>query len=372
MLALSCTSMDNTYRDLWSDGERIYPAAADSVAVFPGKNRIRLDWQIFNDPNVATARIYWNYDADSSVVQINATGNTDMVSATLTNMPEGPYSFTIYTFDRQSNRSVPVNVTGKVYGDSYEKTLLNKLLKSAAYEDGVLAIAWGNVDDTSLGVKLTYLSTSGDNTVLNIAADADSTYIDDFDFDTDPYLEYTTVYIPEPQAIDTFYTAPVSVKARGLKILSRNAWTATASSFDARSGSSWRPPSYTIDGSMSTAWVNEIGGTHKETGVALSQQDYPHWLQIDMGSVITFNGVTMTFASVRNETPSSIEIAVSTDGVTWTPVRANPYLVQNVANVVQFFEFPDAKTGRYFRITALTASGNTKNIFVPEVGAYTL
>jgi len=78
------------------------------------------------------------------------------------------------------------------------------------------------------------------------------------------------------------------------------------------------------------------------------------------------NAITMTFATVRNETPKSIEVygGDSPDEMT----LLGSYAVMNQANIVQYFEFENV-TVRYFKINATAASGSTPNIYVPEIGA---
>jgi len=348
--------MDSTYRDLWDEGERIYPAPADSVAVFPGKNRLRLTWQIKGDPNVTSTRIYWNYDADSAIVPVSITDKVNYFSADLNNMAEAPYSFTVYTYDSKGNRSIPVSAVGRVYGDTYGKTLLNKLIKSASFDSDALTIEWGVGDAGSPGARLTYTNKDGETKTLFIDTKEELTVLSDFDMNN-PVFEYSTIYLPDPLAIDTFYTETLQIKARGLITYSRAGWTAEASSWDTRTGSSNRPPSYTLDGNMATAWVN---------GISPTQYQYPHWILIDMLEPHEINAVTMTFATVRNETPKSIEVygGDSPDEMT----LLGSYAVMNQANIVQYFEFENV-TVRYFKINATAASGSTANIYVPEIGA---
>ncbi len=357
----ACDNMDDTYRHFWEDGERVYPAPVDSVQVFPGRNRLGLSWIIKGDPNVTKARLYWNYDNDSVDVPIQTTGKGDTTNIVLNDMAEGSYSFAIYTYDSNSNRSVPINVVGKVYGDSYANSLLIRLINTATYADSLI-VAWGSPADAgSIGSELQYRSTSGEVKKLMAAPDADTTVVKDFDYTgTGGLFSYRTVFLPDSMAIDTFYTAATTVKARGPIIeLPRTGWTATASSFDNRSGANYRPPQNTLDGVTTTLWVNQIAST-----IA-----YPHWLSIDMGAIIeNVEGVSMTFATVRNETPKTVEVSVSVDGEEWTQV-----MVLDVLNKAgtQYFDFPAPMNIRHFKLNATAASGNTPNIAVAEVGAYT-
>ncbi|MGV8134572.1 MAG: DUF4998 domain-containing protein [Mangrovibacterium sp.] len=357
----ACSEMDHTYEHFWKDGERVYPAPADSVRVYSGKNRIALSWLIFGDPNVSKAKIYWNYEKDSLEVPIQSTGKGDTIKAMLSGMEERSYAFTIYTYDNQENRSIPVSAVGRVYGELYENSLLTRLLKSAFYTKGSLVLDWGDpADATSIGSELVYQNTEGITRTVSIATDADSTIVKDYDFHPDATFSYRTVYVPDSMAIDTFYTAFTTVKVKGPTIdLSKSGWTATASSFDSRSGSSYRPPVNTIDGKTSTVWVNQIS----------PQTYYPHTLTVDMGHVVEGVDGISVLVQKRNETPKSIEVQISTNGTEWSTIGL--YSVLNIANTVQYFDFPESQDIRYFKIVAITPTGATDNVVIVEVGAYT-
>jgi hypothetical protein len=265
----------------------------------------------------------------------------------------------VFTFNNNGDKSVPRSVVGTVYGDSYGNTLLPRYLQSAFHENNVLTITWGSpADEASIGSELYYKSSEGKQVKLIADNLAETTTIEDFVPELNPTISYRTIYVPT-MSIDTFYSAMQTVQAKGAPIYFPKAgWVATASSFDSRSGSSYRPPQNTIDDNLSTVWVNQIS----------PQMYYPHTLTIDMGTVIeNVAGVYMVVGQ-RNETPRSIEVYVSSDGTSWSLMGL--FTVENVAKIVQNFDFNEAQDMRYFRIIAREPSGNTPNIAIAEVGAY--
>src|SRR5690606_37578039 len=117
-------------------------------------------------------------------------------------------------------------------------------------------------------------------------------------------------------------------------------WTATASSFDTRSGASYRPASNAIDGNPATLWVNQIA----------PQTVFPHTITVDMGEVQeNIEG----FAIIsRLDSPSrakTVEFQTSEDGETWQS-HGNRELA-NVADK-QFFDFDAPVNARYFQMIA--------------------
>ncbi|SFL44490.1 DUF4998 domain-containing protein [Proteiniphilum acetatigenes] len=356
----SCGDMDETYRHFWENGEKVYPAPVDSLKIFTGRNRVALSWNIFGDPNVNSAKIFWNNRSDSLEVSIQSSGDKDSSYVVVDNLEEGTYSFEIFTYDLKGNRSVPRDGIGTVFGDVYERTLLPRMLHSANHKDDILMVLWGSMNDkTAIWSELYYKDLSGAQTKLIVQNDVDTTFIYDFDFESDPVLNYRTVYVP-PTSIDTFYTNMRTIAAKGAPLqFEKTNWTATASSFDSRAGASYRPPEFTIDNNLATLWVNQVS----------PQMNYPHTLTIDMGEIKeNVSGMSM-ITQRRNETPKTIMIEVSKDGISWNPMGT--YNVENIADITQTFDFYGEEDIRFFRMIALTPWGNTPNIAIPEVGAYT-
>ncbi|MDD2251025.1 MAG: DUF4998 domain-containing protein [Candidatus Cloacimonetes bacterium] len=356
---ISCSDMDETYRHFWEVGEKLYPAPVDSLQAHAGKNRIGLSWIIYGDPNVDKAKIFWENRSDSLEIPIQSNGGKDSMYVIIDNLAEGTYSFDILTYNKKGNISVSRSVIGTVFGDVYENSLLPRFMQSAFYKEDALFITWGNpADTTSIGSEICYRNMAGSYNRVIADNSAEITSIADYDYDSDPTFTYRTIYVP-PMAIDTFYSAVQTVKVKGAPhYYPKLNWTATASSFDSRPGGSYRPPQYTIDNNLSTIWVNQIS----------PQTYYPHTLTIDMGAVVSVDGVALRVQK-RNETPRLIDVYVSVDGIKWDLMGL--FTVENTANVVQNFDFYETQQIRYFRIVGKEPSGNTNNIVIAEVDAYT-
>lgn len=356
---VSCGDMDETYRHFWDEGEKVYPAPVDSLKLYSGKNRVAISWIIKGDPNVKKAKIYWNNNTDSLVVPLQSTGQNDSTYLLINDLAEGTYSFDVFTFNSNEDKSVPRSVVGTVFGDSYGNTLLPRYLQSAFHDNNILTITWGSpADETSIGSEINYKNSEGKSIIAIADNLSETTTIENFVSELNPSITYRTIYVP-PMSIDTFYSAMQTVQAKGAPVyFPKTGWVATASSFDSRPGSSYRPPQNTIDDNLSTIWVNQVS----------PQVPYPHTLTIDMGSVMEdVAGVSM-IVKRRNETPRLIDVYVSSDGNSWSLMGL--FTVENVQNIVQNFDFTEVQNMRYFRINAREPSGNTPNIVIVEVGAY--
>lgn len=349
---LSCTDMDDVYNDFWKDGEKIYPAFADSVKVHPGKNRIQLTWLNIGDPNVSSATVYWNHKTDSIEVPIEFTGGIDTVKVILADMPEGVYAFDIYTYDDEGNSSLGVSTIGMVYGDTYNKLLLNRTMNKALFIDETLEISWGSgMDETSIGTELAYKDLFGATRYIYEARDAGTRVLEDYDFDgNEGFIHFRTMYMPETTAIDTFYTSYDTVKVVGPPVpYLRTGWTVTSSSFRAAN-----PPENVIDGDAGTYWWTADGAT------------FPYMIEVDMGEEKTpVDGI------FYQQTPRAIiknlELQISSDGIEWKSLGSFD-LSDN--RDMQYFDFMNSESFRYFKIISNTIYGDKSNASIAEVGIF--
>ncbi len=357
----SCSKMDDTYHKFWDEGEHIYPASADSLKSFSGKDRVKLQWLIVGDPTIRKAVIYWNNRADSMVVPINKdnAAGIDTMNVFIDNLSEGTYSFEVFTFDQYGNRSVEANTTGKVYGDSYANSLLTRIVENNSYLNNILNIQWGApADASSLGAEIEYTDTDGNKTTLLVDPDAETTTINDFGFSYSKYFKYRTLFLPDSTAIDTFYTDYDSVRVLGprTRVSDKTAWTVTVSSYDNRNGRTDRLPEKLIDGNTSTAWVNLVGST-----------SFPHTATIDMGTIETdIFGLSIYLVS-RNESPRSMNVSVSENGTDWQPLG-----LMDIKNEEgwQYFDFSAPLTFRYLKMVFEDSYGSS-NIVLYEASVFT-
>ena len=353
---IQCAKMDDAYEKFWKDGERVYPAPVDTVTVHPGENRILMRIVPSIDPNVIEGRVFWNFKADSVVFPIESNRASDTLSVLLENMEERSYTFTVVTYDKKGNHSMPYDVIGNSYGPIYQESLLTRLLQSAEYKNGILTVNWGdNSEPTALDSEILYTDTSGNVKTEKVPRDQKKSTEDDFDFGADKTIKYRTFYLPEPLAIDTFYTDFQKFRVKGpVANIPRDMWSASASSFN----DEFNDPSKAIDDIDNTFWFNA------------PNTSFPHSITIDMGEVIDgVDGIELLLRK-RNEIPESMKIYVSKDGETWD-LMGDYGVNYNDSAGKKTFVFPSIQTIRFFEVRVTKARGQTPDVAIYEIYAYT-
>ena len=206
---IGCSKMDDTYKDFIKDGERIYVGRVDSLKARPGLNRLQLSWLAISDRQVVKASIFWNNRTSRKDVPIQKTDGIDVIEVLLTDMPEENYAFEVITYDNNNNFSMPVNITSRVYGDRYVRSLYNRPILSTKKTTNTLEINWAEASAGTVRTEIEYTDVSGLIRTVNAAGDQLTTILAGYKAGTS--FKYRTLFRPESSALDTVYTSFVVV-----------------------------------------------------------------------------------------------------------------------------------------------------------------
>ena len=346
----ACSKMDATYIDFIKKGSIIYVGTPDSLRVYPGKNRLKLEWLI-SDPSATTAKIYWNNKSDSLTVPVSADPGTNKMSVWLNDMREGSYSFDITLYDKENNRSVVANTIGKVYGDNYVNTLLARPIKTAVVENAKVTITWGAADITVVGTEVIYNDAGGQEHTVVVPVKATATELSNYNMAAYPSFKYRTMYVPDSLSLDTFYTLPQTRKITGPAIeYARGAWAALSDDYDGN-----RVPKNLFDNDPTSIW-------HMSKAFS-----YPHLMVVDMRSENLVTGFSYQQRSNLDGAAKLVEIQVSSDNLAWRSLGA--YTFENNRDK-QYLELLEPATFRYFRMVFKSDYKNGQFTALAELGAY--
>ena len=206
-ILFSCSKMDETYADFLKEGEKVYTGKADSIKTYPGNNRLGLSMLLIADPKISKVKVFWNAGSqpDSTEKNVQRTPGIDTVRFYFDKMPEGTFTFYIYTYDNLGHKSIKTDVIGDVYGEKYIAQLVNRAIKNATYSDAdkALQIKWFGVGPDVIGEQIIYTDTMGAE--INMVAITDSVTILPA-WKKGNAFQFRTLYKPTANAIDTFYS----------------------------------------------------------------------------------------------------------------------------------------------------------------------
>lgn len=220
----SCDSQTDIYEKYIVPNGLIYPGPAQDPVAYPGDQRIKISWLRGTDPRVQKARIFWNNYTDS--VELHVPAGIDTVSYIIAPIAENTYSFMVHTYDDEGNMSIPIEILGTVYGDSYRNMLTNRLLKSTYYDGQDLMLNWGSAENAEVGILVNWVDTNGDSQNMHVDPTEIETMLPYFDIDKP--LSYSTTYKPDSLAIDVFEAITVETMIDPEILIPKATWVAKA------------------------------------------------------------------------------------------------------------------------------------------------
>ncbi len=204
---LGCKQMESTYSDYVVPGGIKYTAKATDPFAYSGNKRAMINWLRGADPSVVSAKIFWNNYTDS--LEMAVPPSDDTIRAVIEGLEERFYSFIIKTYDAKGNFSAPVEVTSFVYGDSYQSSLLNRTILDLERDVlGTIHVYLGNADiaNGAAETEFLYEDTSGELVVARASSSASKAVLPNVSASATGF-SYRTVFLPDSNCIDTFFTA---------------------------------------------------------------------------------------------------------------------------------------------------------------------
>lgn len=300
-LVCSCSDMNELSDRYLDGGEIVYAAKVDYAIAYPGKNRLKVDLFIVSQ-RIETVRIYWNNYAEHKDVHVGY--ETGIFEETL-DLPQGDYLFHLVTYDKDGNQSLPEELSGVVYGATYEDRLMNRPIRTLYVENGNLIVNWGVALNGTVGMDVNYTNSDNEEVTLRIDVDEENPSI------IEKYaanLQYRTVYKPVEESIDEFYTAYTPVTVEYGKI-DKTTMTVTTDSYEATGQLPYGGPECTIDDDEKSYWHTQHNG---------GMPGFPHWLAYDLGKEYNIGKVELTSRpDYLNADFTDFILQGSNDGVTW-------------------------------------------------------
>lgn len=218
----SCDGMDATYAEFIKDGPIVYIGKADSLKAFPGKNRIKLAWQMQNDPRGVKAKIFWKDKTQS--VELELDRSQKIIEYTINELEEASYVFNVVIYDKHGNSSLAAEIAGEAYGDVYmgylnPRSYTKKSGKAIYYNNDTKK--WEMLlnairDKTLVNTELVYIDKDGNEKTLSYTERGGYTFTLE-NYAEGGTVKYRSCFQPQEGAIDDFWTDYVVLVARIIK-----------------------------------------------------------------------------------------------------------------------------------------------------------
>ena len=206
MLGVACEKMNDIHDEYLKNGPIVYIGRVDSMYVYSGRERVQVDYWI-TDPRAKELCFYWNNKKDSARFAVSEHNPSEVQTLIIDPISEGDFTFQVFSYDGKGHRSIKFEQGFSVYGDVYSSTLNNRALRSVTVGVNKLTLTWGNSSSIQeQAVYITYTSPDGapQTMIVPSAYLAGATVLENVDLSLP--VTYCTVYLPNEQAIDYFFS----------------------------------------------------------------------------------------------------------------------------------------------------------------------
>jgi len=282
---ISCTKDDLAFKEFLKDGEMVYPGRVANIITRPGNLRTALWWNPSPDPSVTKYVVYWNNNGDSVVVNSTTHNPLDTVKVTIPNLKEYTYTFTVYSYDAQGHKSIPIEARNvRVFGPLYQSGLLNRPYNATnpyvVNSNGSVQLNFNMPDTINVNTIVRYTNTLGASTDKVLLPKDTALTLADYKAGTD--ILYKSSYIPGKGSLDLFTVSDFSTfpKIFTYVLCDRSLFAEVRLPGDA--------PTYESGTSISKLWDGSVGPQgYPNIFHSAGNSGMPHVITFDLGKVYT-------------------------------------------------------------------------------------
>lgn len=192
----SCGDLQDTYSQYLGDGERIYVGKPDTITVFEGYGRLKVQGGL-KYANTAVACII---EVDGKIYTEEIVKGQKEFEVLISDLQEGSYDVKVHTVDKSGNTSLTDVINALVYGENYLSTLSPKRVTGLTPKpNGTIELEWNQVEKVN-DVSLTYVGANGVEVNVTIDGKATKTVLPTWQMGS--VIKVVTHIKPDDKALD--------------------------------------------------------------------------------------------------------------------------------------------------------------------------
>ena len=293
LLFTACEKMNDKHDKYLENGEIVYVGTIDSLKSFSGNDRIMFRYWL-GDPRVKTLVVYWSNMKESYSIPIEPHAAEESFDVVIDGVSEGNHTFQWISYDDKEpkNKSILFEKNANVYGSRFQSRITNKINSGIEVSGSDLVVNWASPTNTQdIGINVTYTNNSGESKT-EYFSNEDLLYewmdagiakkkhfctlpLTDINFSKGVY--YNTLYLPEPNSIDTFYTSQsqIAIDLRNVNVALNKPVTSNSI---LNNDNAYRPEN-AVDGNYASTAARFITAAGAE-----------HWIEIDLQGTYPVKG----------------------------------------------------------------------------------
>jgi len=313
------------------------PSAVGDLKAYSGKNRAKVEFKTPAD--AISGKVFYGSGKFDEFTIADSASQCLIVDE----LPEGEQTLRVVTLNAEGLVSDPKGVIVNVYGSNYQNGLTSRqLLNQSTISPTSVEMFFGEASEDEAEVRVVFTNTSGTKDSVKISSAQTSVVVNNINLNETYY--FYSVFKPETESIDEFYTARVDAKEAAMLNFEKNKWIIAGFSDQEPGGGAWAMASYIIDNNIATFWHSEIVASYAQM---------PHWISVDMQSEKKITGFNFIQTQEMGEQglAKGFKFEVSGDNNIWTNVMEGEFVFSRYK---QPFTFSEPVVARYFKITVLS------------------
>ncbi len=322
------------------------PSPVESLKAFSGRNRALVEFQA--PEGAVKGKVFYN---NGEFKEFDISGSSQSVIVEDLAEQQEEHIIRVVTINGEGTVSNPKAVKVRVYGDTYEKALkprkwIDQVVKGA----NTIELVFDPSLPGETTLRVVYTTVSGGKDSVDVSPGTNTILLNNINTDGDYF--YYSVYKPEPNSIDQYYSESLDIKTAIMMDFQKEKWV-----IDGFSGQDTEHNSANlIDNSSATSWRTNAGTAGSR------------WITVDMDNPKVVDGFYYLKEPGNDFAPKQIKIEASLDNSSWTTVLE---ATVSESFLRQQLPLPQRVTARYFRITVVsTVTANAQQAEITEIDAY--
>lgn len=323
------------------------PPVVSELKAYPGKYRAKVEFMAPKESK--TGKVFYG---NGKCKEFTVDDPGTIQSMVVEDLSEGEQILRVVTFNVDGVSSNPKGTKVIVYGDSYEKDLVNrKLMTQKTLSPTSIEMFFSEkMTNEEIGVRILFINTSGARDSVMMGIDKQSIVIRNIDLSK--AYHFCTVYKPSSDFIDEFVAEKIDAKEAAMKNLEKEVWKIAGCSDEDPA----QKANSIIDNDIATIWHSQ-------------NNQMPHWITVDMQSEKKFDG----FHFIQSQTlgdagfGKNFRFEISNDNKNWIIIMEGKW---KATAYKQTFSFEEPVVSRFFKITFLNQYNGSPSAQMAEVDLF--
>jgi hypothetical protein len=200
-----CAFTSGVFFSCQKDDDVVRLPEVKEVKFLPGNERAKLVFQSQLTESTKEIVIFWNNLKDKKMIPVSQNPADSLYEVMIENLAEGDIEFNIYVRDEFDNKSQLKSTRGHIYGSKYQASLKNRFFEKSEINKENATAWFQDSPEGALAFEVEYIDVNNQSNLLSFEPRKNIVTLPNAKGGSK--IKYRLLYLPAPNAIDTFRTS---------------------------------------------------------------------------------------------------------------------------------------------------------------------